>query len=423
MKKIYRKLLALICISATLFATSCASRDKSSVADINLSGQQTITIWYYDSKYEPYLEYVAKKIKASNELIDVKYECKDKNEYLEQIYNASVREDKGPDLYLMNSSDTEKAVSMGIAAENSTYAQAYTEAKYGRAAMDSMTYNSRIYGYPISFRVPFMVYNTKVASKPTSFDDIKNFVENYKVNSDNEKIETLVAWDIDSVLINYPFTCSSIEIGGSSGDDSHSIVVDSKRLAEYMTKFHEFKGIYGMDPDKITTDYCAKNFAEGKIAYTIIDSDHLAMLDSSGVSYEVVPVPSLSDSNEAKALSETTSAYVNAFSKNLSAAKAVAHALSYEYADQLYLSCGLMSAKKMDINNDNYKLTHSVVYNVYEKSQPRAQFIGQNYYYSLFQIMLTKVWDNKIDSSDAVKEFSSKAYGRLSDLESDSGLK
>ena len=64
--------MMLIVTMLTVFA-GCGAKDERTQAarSLNLDGPITINIWYNDSSYESYLEFVAKQFKQANELVTI----------------------------------------------------------------------------------------------------------------------------------------------------------------------------------------------------------------------------------------------------------------------------------------------------------------------------------------------------------------
>ena len=65
--------MMLIVTMLTVFA-GCGNKDDRTQAakKLNLSGPITVNVWYNDSAYESYLEFVARQFKQSNELVTIK---------------------------------------------------------------------------------------------------------------------------------------------------------------------------------------------------------------------------------------------------------------------------------------------------------------------------------------------------------------
>ena len=84
--------MMLIVTMLTVFA-GCGNKDDRTQAakKLNLSGPITVNVWYNDSAYESYLEFVARQFKKSNELVTVKPVYIEADSYINYIYDESVR--------------------------------------------------------------------------------------------------------------------------------------------------------------------------------------------------------------------------------------------------------------------------------------------------------------------------------------------
>ena len=102
--------MMLIVTMLTVFA-GCGNKDDRTQAakKLNLSGPITVNVWYNDSAYESYLEFVARQFKKSNELVTVKPVYIEADSYINYIYDESVRNNNACDIYFLTSEEMEKA--------------------------------------------------------------------------------------------------------------------------------------------------------------------------------------------------------------------------------------------------------------------------------------------------------------------------
>ena len=80
--------MMLIVTMLTVFA-GCGNKDDRTQAakELNLSGPITVNVWYNDSTYESYLEFVARQFKKSNELVTVKPVYIEADSYINYMTN------------------------------------------------------------------------------------------------------------------------------------------------------------------------------------------------------------------------------------------------------------------------------------------------------------------------------------------------
>ena len=331
----------------------------------------------------------------------------DSDNYLENIYEESVRNGNVADVYLMLTDELEKASMMGLTVENSTYSDLYTQKNYGNSAIEAASYKGKLYGYPVTFDVPFLVYNKNAASSVETFSQLIDYCHNYTVNDDNQNVEQLVSWDVSDMLVNYGFVCGSVTIGGESGDDNTKLSADKDLLKKSLTEFVKLRDEFGIVRAETTLDSCADLFAQGKLAYTITDVSHLNTIAETGISYGVCNIPALSDDMQIENISENLCAFVNPYSSDVQTAKAVANAMSYDYAAAVNSTTGLLSSRTISINSKEYKDTYGKIYEIYSKADDKAKFMGAAYFYTKFDIMLHQVWDGT-DIETSVNSFLSE---------------
>ena len=399
-------LLIALCMAVPLAACGGDKADKTA-RDLKLEEQRTVRVWYCDERYTDYINFVAERFHAANELVTIEPVLVDAENYLEYIYDESIRKNNAADVYLMLSDDLEKACMMGLTVENSTYSSNYTEKNYSRAAIEAAKYKGRLYGYPISFNVPFMVYNKNVAYAVDTFLQLSDYCSNYQVTQENENIIQLVSWDVSDMLVNFGFSCSSVSIGGDTGDDSNIVSADRELLKRAVEEFVKFRDEFGIVRSESTLDSCTQMFADGQLAYTITDVEHLRTIDESGISYGVCEIPQIADGLEISGISENMCAFVNPYSSSIEVAKAVANAMSYDYASAINSTIGLMSSRTIQIENNDYEESHGKIYEIYSESNTKAKFMGASYFYTRFEIMLHQIWDGE-NSDTAINAFMSE---------------
>ena len=106
-----------------------------------------------------------------------------------------------------------------------------------------------------------------------------------------------------------------------------------------------------------------------------------------------------------KAMSVTTMAIVNPYTSNIAVSKAVARAISYDYAEDLESLSGHMSARadisyKSKTQQSNYNTLHTI----YANSIVKAKYVGVGNIYTKYEIMLHQLWDG-VDFNSAYNEF------------------
>jgi len=385
----------------SVLSVACADPAKN-VKNLKIEEKTTIHVWYDDSRYTSYMEYVEQQLEEANELLDVELVYTDKEGYMDDIYQNSVHpneETTAADVYLLHGKDMQKAYLSGIITKNDTYAGQYTEKVYGKAALSAASYGGTLYGYPLTFHTSVMVYNKGLASQMNTFEELTQYSNQYQVNDANQNIQLITTWDVSDPFVNYAFGAKAINIGGDNGEDASVMESNQPLLQQYMQGFYQLKGAYGLDDTQVDENYCVDKFTQGRLLYTIIDSDRLQELDQSGIEYGICAIPAMNQQLPTQALSETDMFVVNPYAKQVDSAKAVAQAFSYDYADAFYSYSGCSSARndlKQTSHSDEYKTLHDI----YADSQSIAKFVGADEYYLRYELLIHDIWAEKgVDAS------------------------
>lgn len=414
MMKMIKKLIsvAMVCVMFTSVA-ACGKADKDKDArNLAIETPVTINVWYNDKDYESYLNNVASGLKAANNLITVNPVYVEVQDMVDTIYTETVRNNNAPDVYLMSAENNDKEYLLGLMLENDSYDDIYNEKIYGKAAINSASYKGKLYGYPVSFSMPVMVYNKNYASDVDSYEELLQISDNYSVTDENQNITRVFDFDASDMLLNYPYVGRYMNIGGEYAEDANVFTIDEQNFKKALKEYASLKDKFGIDRAESTYDSCVDEFVQNKLLYTIVNTDDLKKIDDSGVPYGIIPVPCLSDELESLPMSITMLAMVNPYTSNISVAKTVAKAISYDYAESMQSLSGHVSAradltkKGKKADNTNYNILHDI----YSDSIVKAKYLGVQNIYTEYEILIHNVWDGK-NVDDAYNEFHKEVEG------------
>lgn len=393
------KRLTALCLSTLLVLPlgACQSSRDKTAKNLNIESYITVRIIYNDDTYTDYLNMVAKEFHQSNELVTVQPELAQSDDYLTDIYNDS-RNQNAADIFLMSSDDMQKAYLMGLLSENRSFENVYTEKIFGKTGIEACSYNGKLYGYPMSFNTSYLVYNKKFASSVNTFSQITDYCNSYTVNDDNQNVSTLVNWDVSNMFLNFPFVSQYVGLTSmnnqNSAQESDSVSVSPVSMKSSLEHFYNFKDQYGIDRSETSIQSCVDDMKDGKLVYTILDADHFKELADSNVDFGISEIPNLADDLTTKTISETTMAVVNPYTANQEASKAVAKAISYDYADLLPEYAGVQSARR-NLKFKNHKEEYTKLYSLYHDSMPKSGLIVSYEFYMRYEIMIHQIWDGK----------------------------
>ena len=121
-------------------------------------GNNSLVLWYTDEKMTDYVESVALKYYEETG-VRVRPKCVTGLEYLENINNASVRDGKGPDLYITTNDTLGKAYLAGLASEIQDNGKTVNSTVFPQTAVDAVTYEGKVVGYPFTYETAVFLYN------------------------------------------------------------------------------------------------------------------------------------------------------------------------------------------------------------------------------------------------------------------------
>lgn len=401
LKKVTALLMSVV-LAGTL--TACGGGRSKNAKKLDIDKEVSINIWYNDEKYMSYLEYIAEQFHSANEFVTVNPVLIDDNDILDAVYQGSVKNNDVADVYMMPSKDMEKAYLSGLIAENDRYTSSYSSKHFPVSAVNAACYGGKLYGYPVTFHTAVMVYNKRYVSAPENFEQIAEYMNSYQSKDTGEEVVMIAGWDADNFMINYAFGGSYTGTGGASGEEASTVEIQSEALKASMTQYAAMKDTFGIYGYEITEDYCVDLFGQNKLLYTIIETDRLAEINASGVEYGICKIPGAKTGFGTQSLSETTLAVVNPYSENIETAKAVAQAISYDYADLLEEYTGYISARN-DVSDKKKRQEYQKLYEVYETSDIRAKYMGADEFYLRYAILLHQIWEGS-DVNQAFDAFS-----------------
>ena len=393
MVSVVRKITVLLLVLVMVIScVACSSSNDGQVIKDEVQQDVTLNLWYTDNSLTAYLQQTANEYHESNQKVTIIPTLVGPDEYLENLYNGSVKEQNATDLFMLSSDNLEKAYLMGLVASNDTYKSTFTEDVYGKAGIAASSYDNKLLGYPLTFNTTVMVYNSKYAKAVNTFTDLTNYNNSYQHTDENAEVEYIVKWDVSDLFTNYAFLGSYMNVGGASSDDKSTFLLNGNSMKSCLGEYSKFKADYGIVNDSTSSAAnCMTLFCNNKLIYTLANTNELKKINDSGVQYGICKVPDLTSSLKTDAMSTTQMMVVNPYSKNLEVAKSAAKALTYDYANEVYDLTGNASARADLDNNPNPE--YSNLYNVYSSSVVKAQFINIGDFYLKLEIMLHQVWN------------------------------
>ena len=388
--------------------------------------QTTINIWYTDEALTDYINSAALSF-YDEEGVRVVPTLVSGVEYFENINQASINTEDGPDLYITGSDSIEKAAMAGLATPISSDIYNVSNTDYPQTAIDAVTYKGQIYGYPFYYETAFLLYNKTYLNEmaqgdtvsanrliPESIEDILDIANDYNAP---EGVEAFFLWDVSDIFYNYFFTGAYMNIGGVSGDDSHVIDIYNEQTIECMQVYQELNQFFSIDSKESSYTNVLSEFVAGKSVFTIATTDALAILSEASQNgdfpyeYGVAHLPAVDADHQATGLAVTSCVIVNNYSNNYASANDFAYYLTNAQIDSFYDRTGKMPCAN---RADEYMVEpYNLVRNIYLDSVGLPKIIELNNFWIWLEAAYTNIWDGE-DANKVLKELSERMKSQVS---------
>lgn len=402
--------LAVMVLAGYFFAVN----NKNEKTILTNQHKETIHLWYTDDALTDFLN---NKAVAFYEENDIRVDTKLVSglEYLEEINQASLKEESVPDVFVVSNDSLEKAYLAGLATNITDTEFIASQDNYCDAARNAVTYNGKYIAYPFYFETAALLYNQtyleQIAAEseedigadsliPTSIVDILAFADRY---SAPENVEYFFRWDVSDIFYNYFFAGNYITVGGAAGDDKNLIDIYNSDAIASLKVYQELNQFFSIDTKETNYESVMQEFIEGKTIYTIATSDCLETIEQAkkdGIftyEYGIASLPDINPEMITKGMSVTNGLVVNGYSTHKEAANSLVRYLSKEAGNDLYAAAGKIPAIIQDTYEDeNVK---AFVQN-YADSVPIPKLIETSNFWVELEICFAKVWDGSDANSE-----------------------
>lgn len=419
-------------------------------------GNDSVVIWYTDESMADYISAMAVSFHEEYG-IRVIPQLQSGLEYLESIYEASVQEEKGPDVYIISNEALEKAYLAGLASQITDPDGIVNADVFSPASMNAVTYHDKKIGYPYYFETSVLLYNrsyieemaknqllaettddsaepetadagseeslsqeavdAKVAELiPQTFDELLSFADSYDAPA---AVESVFKWDVEDIFYNYFFVGDYMDVGGTCGDNSEEVDIYNLDAIKAMQIYQDLNQFFSFEAEDVAYSSVIQEFIEGKLVFTTATSDIMKTLrtaEEEGTftfSYGMAEIPDLNEELQTRNLSVTNTLVVNAFSDKKEEANLFASYLAGKASDTLYQKTGKIPA------NAEYACADAdtaVFYAEYKDSVPVPKMMVTSNLWVQLEVTFAKVW-NGAAVSDSLKELSEMIMSQVTGSE------
>ena len=436
-----RIMSVVLCTCMVIGASISPFLQKNDTTEDIIAGFDSVVVWYTDESMTDYMNAMAV---AFHEKYDIRVipQLQSGLDYLESIYDASVREENGPDVYIISNEALEKAYLSGLATEIADPDNIVNQEHFPLAALNAVTYQNKKIGYPYYFETSVLLYNksyiyemaknqlmaetaedveteseaaaaadgesssvqnTDVSEDavkerieeliPKTFDELLTFADSYDAP---QAVEAVFKWDVKDIFYNYFFIGNYMDVGGPCGDNTDEVDIYNLDAIKAMQIYQNLNQFFSIESEDVAYNSVIREFMEGKLVFTTATSDIMKTLQTAAeegefsFEYGLAEIPDLNDELVTKSLSVTNTVVVNGFSDKKEDADKFASYLTGEGSASLYEKTGKIPSNSKEACKDDKT---AVFYQEYSNSVPLPKMMVTSNLWVQLEVTFAKVWN------------------------------
>ena len=404
----------------------------------------SVVVWYAD---ESMTDYISAMAVAFHEEYDIRVipQFHSGLEYVESIYDASVSDENAtPDVFIVSNEALEKAYLTGLADVISDPENVVDTEHFPQAAINAVTYEDKLVGYPYYFETSVLLYNksyihemaknqllaettdesaagggeitvsdeksTEEATTaqevteedieariieliPQTFEELLAFANEYDAPA---AVDGVFKWDVSDIFYNYFFAGNYMNVGGPCSDTPEEVDIYNLDVIKAMQIYQSLNQFFSFEANDMKYASVIEEFMAGKMVYTTATSDIIRTLDAAkeegtfAFDYGLVEIPDLNDELQTRNLSVTNTVVVNGFSDRKEDANKFASYLTSRAAFSLYEKTGKIPALTKAACKDDFT---EVFFSEYEDSVPAPKMMVTSNLWVQLEVTFAEVWN------------------------------
>ena len=309
MKKV---VFAAAAIAAGVLAlTGCSKKEGASVKKSN--EKVVLTVWESLQGPDEFIRQAGDAYSKSHPNVEIKFVNVELGDAAGQIAldgPAGV----GPDIFAAPHDKLGELVNGGHILPT-VNADAVKQAVLG-ACSQALTYDGKMYGYPISAETYALFYNKDLISEsdvPKTWDDLAKWTKAFNAKNSGKRGFVM---DVGNGYYTILFTTAGgNRLFGTSGTDTSSSYLNTANAVNGMKLFQSLKDVLNVPAADLDTGNCDAAFQGGNAAMHITGPWNIKNFKDAGLNFGVAPLPALpGDKNPASSFSGTRAMFVSAYS-------------------------------------------------------------------------------------------------------------
>ncbi|MCQ2597505.1 MAG: maltose ABC transporter substrate-binding protein [Treponema sp.] len=299
---------AAVVMAAALCLSGCnKSEKKASAAD-----KITLTVWESNLGPDEFIKQAGAAYTKANPNVEIKFVNVELGDACGQIAldgPAGV----GPDLFAAPHDKLGELVTAGHVLET-VNAEAVKKNVLG-ACSQALTYEGKMYGYPVSAETYALFYNEDLISKdevPATWNDLEKWTLQFNQKNPG-KYGFLM--DVGNGYYTILFTTmKGNRLFGPAGTDQTKTYLNTAEAAEGMKYFQDLRSVLEVPAADLGTSVCDAAFQAGNAAMHITGLWNVKNFEDAGIKFNVAPIPALpGESTPASTFSGTRAMFVSAY--------------------------------------------------------------------------------------------------------------
>lgn len=229
--------------------------------------------------------------------------------------------------------------------------------KVAASCEKAVTYNNKVYGYPVSDETYALFYNKDLVKEeevPSTWEDMSKFCESF-----NSAGKYGIIWNVADAYYSPIFTGKNgNRLFGETGTDSTSSYMNTEDAVEGMKVFQAFRKYLNVPAADISDNsVCLAAFTSGNAAMYITGPWNVASCEDEGLNFGVTTIPALpGDSTPATSFSGARTMQVSAYTDYPAEAHEFAKFLLSEEMQKLrYDLTGAIPSVDIDVDSEYIK--------------------------------------------------------------------
>ena len=219
----------------------------------------------------------------------------------------------------------------------------------------AVTYDGKIYGYPVSDETYALFYNKDLVKEvPKTWEEMEQFCKDF-----NETGKYGVIWNVADAYYSPIFTGKNgNKLFGEDGTDASNTYMASADAIEGMKYFQSFRQYLDVPAADLSDNaVCLAAFTEGNAAMYITGPWNVASCEAAGMNFGVATLPALpGDDKPAASFSGARTMQVSAYTEYPTEAQAFAKFLISEEMQQLRFELtGAIPSVDIDVDSEYIK--------------------------------------------------------------------